>query len=246
MIKNKKESLIGAAETEDGTGGRLLFVLILCCFFFSGMTGLIYEILWTRMLTKIIGNAPFAVSIVLSVFMAGLGIGGYIGGKLIDRTKNHLRLVAVYGVLEITIALYGLLIPIILIFLTPLQSAFYNRLFESFLYYNALTLICCSFVILIPAVCMGATLPVLSRFFIVNLSHVGTRLGRLYGLNTLGAACGALLCGFFLIRYLGTWGTMGFAAAFNMTIGILCMLAAYYFLSTKHQTSAWDGIHPFS
>jgi len=233
MKKNKNISSIGTSDSEKGNRGGLLLVLILCCFFFSGMTGLIYEILWTRMITKVIGNAPFAVSIVLSVFMAGLGIGGYIGGKLTDRAKNNIQLVAVYGFLEITIALYGMLIPLLLNFLMPLQSAFYNRLFDYFLYYNILTVIGCSFVILIPAVCMGATLPVLSRFFIVNLSHVGTRLGRLYGLNTLGAAFGAMLCGFLLIRHLGMWGTMGIAAAFNMIIGLFCICAAYFMFPKK-------------
>jgi len=236
MTKNRKKSVMAVAEKESGGEWQVLFVLIFCCFFFSGMTGLIYEILWTRMITKIIGNAPFAVSIVLSVFMAGLGIGGYVGGKFIDRTKNHLRLVTVYGILEITIAVYGLLLPLFLLFLKPLQSFLYNRLFEYFLYYNVLTIVGCAFIILIPAVCMGATLPVLSRFFIINLSHVGTRLGHLYGLNTMGAACGSILCGFLLIRHLGTWGTMGVAAAFNMIIGLFCILSARYLFSRKNRS----------
>lgn len=50
-------------------------LLVLICFFFSGLTGLIYEVLWTRMIVKIIGNAPFAVSIILTVFTGGLGLG---------------------------------------------------------------------------------------------------------------------------------------------------------------------------
>jgi predicted membrane-bound spermidine synthase len=55
-----------------------IFFLVLCCFFLSGLSGLIYEILWTRMVVKIIGSAPFAVSIVLTIFMGGLGLGSYI------------------------------------------------------------------------------------------------------------------------------------------------------------------------
>ena len=56
--------------------------LVLVCFFFSGLTGLIYEILWTRMIVKIIGGAPFAVSIILTVFMGGLGLGSYPGSGI--------------------------------------------------------------------------------------------------------------------------------------------------------------------
>jgi len=54
---------------------RSIALLILVCFFLSGLTGLIYEVLWTRMIVKIIGGAPFAVSIILTVFMGGLGLG---------------------------------------------------------------------------------------------------------------------------------------------------------------------------
>jgi len=58
-----------------------IMTLVLVCFFFSGLTGLIYEILWTRMIVKIIGGAPFAVSIILTVFMGGLGLGSYLAGQ---------------------------------------------------------------------------------------------------------------------------------------------------------------------
>ncbi|MHC4159294.1 MAG: hypothetical protein ACYSSO_09475, partial [Planctomycetota bacterium] len=61
----------------DSSSDRIM-LLVLVCFFFSGLTGLIYEILWTRMIVKIIGGAPFAVSIVLTVFMGGLGLGSYL------------------------------------------------------------------------------------------------------------------------------------------------------------------------
>jgi spermidine synthase len=74
---------------------------------------------------------------------------------------------------------------------------------------------------------MGATLPILSRFFITRMSRVGTHVGRLYGINTIGAAAGALLCGFWLIQVLGVWGSLAFAVALNTIIGILCILAGY-------------------
>jgi spermidine synthase len=60
--------------TDTSSAGKIM-LLVLICFFFSGLTGLIYEVLWTRMIVKIIGNAPFAVSIILTVFTGGLGLG---------------------------------------------------------------------------------------------------------------------------------------------------------------------------
>lgn len=202
---------------------QMLFFLVLCCFFVSGFTGLIYEILWTRMIVKIIGSAPFAVSIVLTVFMGGLGLGSYIASKYIDRVEKPLNLIRLYGVLELLIGLYGIVLPLLLIAFKPLYSVLYNYLFEYFLFYNLLTFLGCAILLIIPVTCMGATLPILSRFFVTSLSSVGTHVGRLYGLNTIGAAVGSLASGFWLIALWGLWGTLAFAIILNAAIGIVCL-----------------------
>jgi spermidine synthase len=204
-----------------------IIVLIFGCFFVSGLTGLIYEVLWTRMIVKIIGSAPFAVSIVLTVFMGGLGLGSYIASKTIDQIKNPLKLIRLYGVLELVIGVYGIILPLLLILFRPLYAFIYNHLFSYFLGYNLITFVGCFLLLIIPVTCMGATLPVLSRFFITSISRVGTHVGRLYGLNTIGAAAGALLCGFWLISSLGMWGSLFFAIIMNATIGLLCVLISY-------------------
>ena len=93
---------------------RRLILWVLICFFLSGMTGLMYELLWTRMIVKIIGGAPFAVTIILTVFMGGLGLGSFLAGRWIDRINNPRQLLRCYGVLEIAIAGYALVIPALL------------------------------------------------------------------------------------------------------------------------------------
>lgn len=201
--------------------------LILVCFFFSGMTGLIYEILWTRMIVKIIGGAPFAVSIILTVFMGGLGLGSFIAGRMIDKIKEPMKLVRLYGVLELAIGVYCLMLSPILIAFRPVYAILYNRLFEHFMLYNLLTFIGCGLLLLIPVICMGATLPILCRFYVSRLSHLGDHIGRLYGLNTIGAAFGALVCGFWLINYLGMAGTTALAVAANGIIGAVAIVASY-------------------
>ena len=75
----------------------LFFTLILSCFFLSGVAGLIYEILWVRMIDKVIGSAPFAVATVLSIFMGGLALGSYVAGKYIDRIPSKSNLLSLYG-----------------------------------------------------------------------------------------------------------------------------------------------------
>ncbi|MHC4159678.1 MAG: fused MFS/spermidine synthase, partial [Planctomycetota bacterium] len=156
-----------------------IMLLVLVCFFFSGLTGLIYEILWTRMIVKIIGGAPFAISIVLTVFMGGLGLGSYLAGRVIDRIKQPIKLVRIYGILELIIGGYGLAIPFLLTAFRPIYAIIYNRLFSYFMLYNILTFIGCSVLLCIPVICMGATLPILCRFYVTRLSHLGTHAGRL-------------------------------------------------------------------
>jgi len=213
--------------------------LVLVCFFLSGLTGLIYEILWTRLIVKMIGGAPFAVSIILTVFMGGLGLGSYIAGRTIDRVKEPIKLVRIYGTLELIIGAYALAIPVLLAAFRPVYANIYNHLFGYFILYNLLTFVGCCLLLCIPVICMGATLPILCRFYVSKLSHLGARAGRLYGLNTIGAAFGALLCGFWLINLLGVWGTLVFAVAINGIIGLACILAAS---GTKEQQPVTDHI----
>jgi spermidine synthase len=92
--------------------------------------------------------------------------------------------------------------------------------------YTMLTFIGCAVLLCVPVICMGATLPILCRFYVTRLSHLGTNTGRLYGLNTIGAALGALVCGFWLINLLGVWGTLILAVLINTLIGILCIFAS--------------------
>jgi spermidine synthase len=198
-------------------------LFILLCFFLSGLTGLVYEILWTRMIVTIIGGAPFAISIVLTIFMGGLGLGSFLAGRTVDRIKEPLRLIWLYGLLELVVAAYCLCLPWLLAGFKPLYGWLYNHLFAHFFVYSLLTFLGCALLLLTPVVCMGATLPILCRFYVTRLSRVGTQSGRLYGLNTVGAAVGALACGFWMIHRLGMQGTLVLAVLINTTIGVSCL-----------------------
>lgn len=199
-----------------------LAALILTCFFISGMTALVYEIIWMRMITQVVGGAPFAISTILVVFMGGMGAGSWIAGRKADQIPE-MRLIRIYGQLELTIGIFAVFVPMILMVLKLFYGVIYNALYEHTLLYNLSIFIGALLLLCLPAVCMGATLPILCRFYISRLSHVGSHSGRLYGLNTIGAALGALICGFWLIDLLGLWGTMMAAVALNVAVGILCL-----------------------
>ena len=102
---------------------------ILIFFFVSGVTGLIYEVVWTRLLTRVMGNTHYSIATVLTIFMAGLALGSYLGGRWIDGKKNPLF---VYAILEGAIGIYCLLIPSIIDSAFPLFEWVYQTQNESY------------------------------------------------------------------------------------------------------------------
>jgi spermidine synthase len=89
---------------------KVLLVYTLFCV--SGFTGLIYEVLWLRMIERITGSSPVAVSLLLSTYMAGLALGAHLGGLLSDRARQKTKLLGTYGTLEAFVALWAILIPL--------------------------------------------------------------------------------------------------------------------------------------
>ena len=201
----------------------MISAFILGCFFLSGVAGLTYEVLWVRMIDKVVGSAPFAVATVLSIFMGGLALGSYLAGKYIDQLSKS-RLLFLYGAVEVGIGLYALLIPFLTTWAKPVYALAYNYLFQNFWLYQIFAFLGCAVILIIPTILMGVTLPVLCRFYVTHLDHLGSRTGRLYGINTVGAAAGAMFCGFFLINKIGIWGTLFVAAAINVVVGVFCIL----------------------
>src|SRR5690348_14647782 len=98
---------------------RNLKTLVFALFFFSGITGLVYEVVWTRMLTYVFGNTIFAVTTVLTAFMGGLALGSFGFGKMIDKWGLALK---TYALLELGIGLSALALPFVLKSLTPLYK----------------------------------------------------------------------------------------------------------------------------
>lgn len=209
------------ASTGQWTKQDWLLSVGLICFFFSGAAGLIYEVVWTRMLTQIFGNTTYAIATVLSAFMAGLALGSYWFGRIADRGKNDFLL---YGLLEAGVGIYGFMVPQ----LFQLGQMIYNPLFqvnESYPLLFNLLLFILSFVFLVaPTMLMGATLPILSRFFVRSFTHLGRRVGDLYATNTLGAVLGCGFAGYYLIPSLGMRTTVYVAAILNLAVAALIIL----------------------
>lgn len=198
-----------------------IFRIILGCFLLSGVTGLMYEVVWSRLLGLVFGNTVYAISIVLAAFMGGLALGSYLGGRWADRLRRPLF---AYGLLEVGIGAYGLLSPFLLegvgtvyqivagAWVFPHPGAYLIRFLLAIL------------VLFFPTFLMGVTFPLLSRRFVPRVDMVGHRVGWLYALNTWGAVVGAFSAGFLLFPTVGLVWTIRMAAIINFIIGLIAFL----------------------
>jgi len=191
--------------------------IVLLCFFLSGFSGLLYEVLWLRMLILIFGSTTIAVSTVLTSFMGGLALGSYLFGRIMDSRKRPLFL---YGLLEGAIGLYAMMIPWLFSMLIPAYRVLWESFHLNFLGFTLVQFLLVSVVLVIPTTCMGATLPILSKWAVQQENTLGVTIGRLYALNTFGAVIGTAFSGFILLPLLGVYKTLGIAVAVNLLVAL--------------------------
>src|SRR5580765_3430594 len=199
--------------------------VLLACFFLSGSSGLILEMLWTRKLGLVFGSTTLAISTVLATFMGGLGLGSYLAGRYADKIKNPVR---AYAAAEAGIGLYALLIPVILWAYPGFNSWMYRVLGDRWVLLSMVRFVGSAALLLIPTTLMGATLPLLARHFVMRpweLRRSGLRIGTLYAVNLFGAVAGAYFAGFVFLPLIGvTWNNVT-AASFNLTLAAAIIIA---------------------
>lgn len=191
--------------------------LVLAFFFASGLAGLFYEIVWIRTAGTVIGNTTHAVGTVVGVFMGGLALGGWWGGRQADRRSGG-SLLRLYGLLEGGVALGATAVPFLIHATEPLFRMLWVHLSGMSASYGALRILVLGVILLVPTTLMGATLPVLARFLASSIDAAGREAGRAYAINTLGGVMGTLAAGFWLIPGLGLRGTTGIAVLINLAI----------------------------
>jgi spermidine synthase len=206
-------------------------------FFLSGVSALIYEVVWFRMFDLHIGVSFYAGIAVITAFMTGLAVGSKAVGKFADKSENPLLL---YGWLEVAIGIYCLFLRDLIVWAASLQGFFY----ESMLTHPALAILFRFLIVLIvlfPATfLMGGTLPLLARFCSKTSGAIGRHISILYAVNTGGAAFGAWLAGFSLIPLFGLDFSSNIAGAMNILIGILAWGAGKRFQAVFEEGETQD------
>jgi spermidine synthase len=195
--------------------------LLLALFFCSGACGLAYQVLWLRQLSFVFGVTAYAASTVLAAFMAGLALGSWLAGPLLERIRRPL---AAFGVAEVLVGCSAIATP----WMLGLASVLYRQLYavapDAFLLQTAARFACAFAVLLVPTMLMGMTLPLLSASHLVRGVQFSARVSALYAVNTAGAVLGALLTGYILIGAIGMQRTFLLAAVTNILIGLTAIL----------------------
>jgi spermidine synthase len=175
---------------------RGLLPALLLLFFGTGACGLVYQQLWVRLLSLVFGVTIYAVSTVLASFFAGLALGSFVAGRLVDRARRPLQW---YGIVEILVGVAALGTTAALAGVERVYVGTTGVLPDSVGLLTVVRFVLSFAVLLIPATLMGASLPIVVRSALVRSGRLGERVSLLYATNTAGAIAGTLLAGFWLI-----------------------------------------------
>lgn len=200
----------------------MLYVLI--CL--SGTASLIYQVIWQRLLGLFTGSDVSSVSLVAAIFMIGLGLGSYLGGKISLQVEKRIGFVKGFAICELCIALMGF----------ASKPFLYDFLYLRYFHHGiepVPSLLVVFIAGLFPTVLMGISLPLLSKAQSLTIPEAIDRTAKLYFCNTLGAAMGAALASFYLIGQIGYSGSIMLASLLNL----VCFILAWFTKDSHKQST---------
>ncbi len=206
-------ALTSSAEQKAGTSRLVPFV-----FGLSGFAGMVYQLGWTRALVLSIGSSTYSFSIILTSFLASLGLGSFLYRRLFSNREPSVRDLSV---LQLVIALSALLVTGGIGLFPKLKLATLPHLKHSFALVVTSDAAAVFFMLLIPTLALGLTFPLVTHLYASRLEELGRRLGEAYAANTVGAILGSFLGGFVLIPTIGLERSIEVAAVLNLLGGLL-------------------------
>lgn len=196
---------------------------LLLLFFISGFAALVYQVLWARQLGLLFGNTAQAAAMAIAVFFAGIALGGWFWGRLAPRFTNSLK---AFGWVEIGVAVTALGHFILIDLYYAVYPALYQWVGHSPVLDTFIKVLLTATVLLPPAFLMGGTLPLMGQYTVRDPERLGRTGSLLYAVNTAGAACGALLAGFYLPIVLGFTYSYLLAISLDTAVGLAALWLA--------------------
>lgn len=194
------------------------FAGLSAAFFASGFAALLYQVVWQRMLGIFAGSDAVTASLVVGAFLLGIGLGSLVAGLLADRLSARGAALA-FAWCEVAIAAFAFAS-------TPFLYDFLAVRMGPVIEGGVAIFAACFLGLLIPTFAMGLSLPFLAKAVVPRIEAAAQRVGLLYGLNTLGAAAGALLGGFVIVGSLGFEGTLAVGASLNLAAAAVALWLA--------------------
>lgn len=188
--------------SRDRVSAPVLYAVFLA----SGFAAILYQLVWQRSLFRLLGTSSESVTMVVTAFMLGLGLGSLAGGAASVRAR--LPLPVLFGAVELGIGLFGLVSMPLFGWIAAVTSSARGM---------AIGLIAFA-AVLVPTLFMGATLPVLVADLVRRSGNVGRSVGLLYFVNTLGSAIGSLAAAEWIFGRLGQAGAVLLAAGINLAV----------------------------
>ena len=227
-----RRASVAVPGPEEMVVDTTLYRVVLFGLGLSGLTSFAYEIYWTRSLIFVLGNSTYALTTMLSAFLTGIALGGYLVRFFIARLRDR---AALFGWLQVLLGIFSAMA-------LPLLFALFDP--QSFHQYiggqsaQPIPMIFTGFgiaflVMLVPATLIGATFPLVGQITTRDLERAGTAVGQIYAVNTLGNVLGALLPGLFLIAWLGIQKGILAMAILNVGLGLSILYLRFFRSSSK-------------
>lgn len=216
---HSNEEAINAGLSSLKANWRTKFLLL--TILITSFSSLVYEVIWGREMSFIFGTSAFAITTVLTTFMAGISLGSFYGGRIVDRIKKKYQFLAL---IQILIGL-SCLATLYLLNLVKYPYLFiHDQLNGNFMLFNSVLFAFSFMILIVPTFLIGVAFPTVVKLYYNRLLAMGRSVGTTYTFDTLGGAAGALLTGFFLISTLGLSKTSILASLLNVTLGVITLL----------------------
>jgi len=207
-----------AGEIHARTSSSRFLPVLLLLFAGSGCSALIYEVVWYQLLQLVIGSTAISLGVLLAAFMGGLCLGSFLFPRWMSARRHPMRL---YAWIELGIGACGLLA----LFGMPLVDHIYIAAVGHGLPAILIRALICAVCLMPPTMLMGASLPAAARWMESDVEGA-SRMGLLYGANTMGAVAGSVLAGFYLLRVFDLTVATFAAAALNVAVALISLAVA--------------------
>ena len=190
-------------------------------FFFSGLAALVYQVLWMKELSLLFGNSAQAAAATLAAFFTGVAAGNAYWGR---RSAALAKPLFTYGVLELCVTLSAVLYFAVYHAYDSLYPVVFDLFSQAPIAFSISKFVLALLMFFPAAFFMGGTLPIMTQHLVRNKSSLGKRASLLYAINTLGAASGALMAGFYLPQTFGLDVSYLFAMLMTLVVGVVAIM----------------------